>query len=43
MENSTYFVLKIELLPTVLSNFEKEAALKDSVFWCVACLTHNVL
>ena len=32
IENATYFVLKIELLLTILSNFEREAALKDSAF-----------
>ena len=31
-ENPAYFVLKIELLLTVLSNLEREAALKDSTF-----------
>ena len=30
IENPAYFVLKIEWLLTVFSNFEKEAALKDS-------------
>ena len=42
-ENLAYFVLRIELLLTVLSNIEREAALKDSVFWWVACLTDKVL
>ena len=42
-EYSTYFVLKIELLLTMLPNFEREAALKDSAFWWVACLAHRVL
>ena len=27
----------------MFSNFEKEAALEDSAFWCVLCLTHKVL
>ena len=31
-QNSAHFVLKIELLFTVLSNFEREAALKGSEF-----------
>ena len=31
-ENSTYVVLKIELLLTVLSNFEREVLLKDCLF-----------
>ena len=35
--NSAYFVLKLELLLTMLSKFEGEAA-----FWWVACLTHQV-
>ena len=35
--------MKIELLLTVLSNFERGAPLKDSAFWWVACLTHKVL
>ena len=29
VKNSEYFVLKIELLLTVLSNFERKAAIKD--------------
>ena len=33
VENSARFVLKIELLLTMLSNFEREAALKNSVFY----------
>ena len=32
IENSAYFVLEIELLMTVLSNFEREATLKGSAF-----------
>ena len=32
IENSAYFVLEIELLLTVLSNFEREASNKDSAF-----------
>ena len=32
LENLEYFVLEIELLLTVLSKFEREAALKDSAF-----------
>ena len=32
VENSAHFVFKIELLLTVLSNFEKKAALEDSTF-----------
>ena len=37
--NSTYFALKIEVLLTVLSNFEREGALKNSPFSWGACLT----
>ena len=43
IENSAYFVLKKELLLTVFSNFEREAALNDWGFWWVACLTRTVL
>ena len=43
IENSTYFVLEIELLLTVLSNFEREVAIKGLAFWWVACLTHKIL
>ena len=43
VENSAYFMLKTELLLTILSNFEREVAFKDSAFWWVACLTHKVL
>ena len=43
VDHSTYFVLKIELLFAMLSNFQTEAILKDSTFWWVACLTHKVL
>ena len=32
VQNSTCFVLKIELLLNMLSNVEKEMALKDSTF-----------
>ena len=32
VENSAYFVLKTDLLLTMLPNFEREAALKDSAF-----------
>ena len=32
VENSAYFVLTIELLLTVLSNYEREVALKDPAF-----------
>ena len=31
-KDSAYFVLKIELLLTLLSDFERKAALKDSAF-----------
>ena len=31
-KNSEHFALKIELLLTVLSNFEREGALEDSTF-----------
>ena len=43
MKNSAYFVSKIELLLTVLSNFERKAALKDAGFWLVACLSNKIL
>ena len=43
VKKSADSVLKIELLLTMLSNFEREVALKDSAFWCVACLTHKTL
>ena len=43
VENSAYFALKIESLLTMLSNFEREAALKGSAFWWVTCLIHKVL
>ena len=45
LENSTYLVLKIELMLTVLSlsSFERKSALKDPAFWWVACLIHKVL
>ena len=32
LENSPYFPLKKELLLTVLSNFERQALLKESAF-----------
>ena len=32
VKNSGYFVFKIDLLITVLSNFERKAAIKDSAF-----------
>ena len=32
VDKSAYFVLKIQLLLRVLSNFEREATLKDSAF-----------
>ena len=32
VENSAYFVLKTELLLTMLPNFEREVVLKDSTF-----------
>ena len=32
VENPAHFVLKIDFLLTVLSNFEKEAVLGDSAF-----------
>ena len=40
-----FSILCIEdrLLLTVLYNFKREAALKDSTFSWVACLTHKVL
>ena len=31
-ENSAHFLLKIELLFTMLSNFKRKVALKDSAF-----------
>ena len=43
VENSEFFVLKIELLFTMLFKFEREVALKDSAFSWVGCLTHKVL
>ena len=43
VENSASFVLTIELLLTMLSNFERKVGLKDSTFWWVVCLTQNVL
>ena len=43
VKNSAYSVLKIELLLTMLFNFDGEVSLKDSAFWWVACLTHKVL
>ena len=33
VENSAYFVLNTDLLLTMLPNFEREAALKDSAFF----------
>ena len=39
VKSSLNFVLKIKLLLNVLA---LKAALKDSAFWWVACLTHNV-
>ena len=42
VKSSAYFVLKIELLLTELSNFERKAALKDLAFWWVECLNHKV-
>ena len=38
VENSAHFVLKIELLLTVFSNFEGEAALKVWTFCSVSCV-----
>ena len=38
-----FFKLKIELVLTVLSNFEGEVALKDSDFWLLKCLTNKAL
>ena len=35
VQNMTYFVLEIELLLTVLSNFEREVALRDTGKSCV--------
>ena len=43
VENSAHVVLKIELLFNILSIFEREAALKESVFWWVPYLTHKFL
>ena len=43
IENSAYFVFEIELLLTVLPNFEREAALKDSPFWWVTCFIHALV
>ena len=43
VEISAYFVLKIKLQFTMLSNFERETTLKNSAFWWVACLTHEFL
>ena len=44
VKNSAYFVLKIEFLLIVLSNFKRKAAIKDSAFSWVACfLTHKIL
>ena len=43
VKNSGYFVFKIDLLITVLSNLERKAAIKDSAFRWVACLTHKDL
>ena len=43
IENSAYFVFEIELLLTVLSNFEREAALKDSAFWWETCFIHALV
>ena len=40
-ENLARFVFKIELLVTMLSNFEREAVLKDLTFQWVAWLTHK--
>ena len=37
VENTAYFVVKLELLLTVLPNFEREAPLKDSAFWWGVC------
>ena len=42
IENSAYFVFEIKLLLTVLSNFEREAALKES-FWWVTCFIHALV
>ena len=42
IENSAYFVFEIELLLTVLSNFEREGALKDS-FWWLTCFIHALV
>lgn len=39
-ENSTCFLLKIELMLTVLFDFEKEGALEDSAFSWIVILTH---
>ena len=42
VENSAHFELKIELLLTVLYNFEREVALKDSAFWQIAFLNNKL-
>ena len=42
-ENSAHFLLKIELLFTMLSNFKRKVALKDSAFWSLACFPHKFL
>ena len=36
-------MLKIELLISMLSKFEREVDLKDSDFWWVACLTQKAI
>ena len=41
LENAAHLVLKIELLLTVLLRFERQAAIRNSAFWWVACLTHK--
>ena len=43
VENSAYLIFNIELLFTILCNFGRDAALKDSAFWWVTCLIHKVL
>ena len=43
VENPEYLILTIDLLLTVLSNFETEVALKDSAFLWEACITRKAL
>ena len=43
VENPAYVLLKIELLLTMLSNFEREVDLKNSAFWWVVCFVYKLL